>query len=338
MKRLRDFLRPHDTSTPDRSGPPSARSSPDPLETAEKSILGGRTTLEVVGESFYQEALWAFVGGRVSSTDHVRKEGVALLHADQHNEHDANAISVWIEGAQVGHLSREDARRYRPGLFALEQELGHPVLLAALVVGGGMYEDGPGRLGVFLSHEPTDFGLRPPPRVRRQSKLRTGLSDAVATDDADDSYDLSWASDLPADDVGAIKKLRRLLEQEMDPIDRHFMLCHLEHALYRCREVFASALDEFDEACLRHDAEMDGICLALMTKWGSIPMLETYRQMCIRQAKAKDFAKALWWAERGLSRYADRAARPEDVEDLNKRAKSYRAKSVGPIGSATSQP
>jgi hypothetical protein len=38
--------------------------------------------------------------------------------------------------------------------------------------------------------------------------MRTGLTDALATDAADDSYDLSWLSDLPADDIRAIKKLR----------------------------------------------------------------------------------------------------------------------------------
>ena len=71
----------------------------------------------------------------------------------------------------------------------------------------------------------------------------TGLSDAVATDEADDYYDLSWMGDLPADDLRAIKMLRQLLERESDAIDRHFMHTHLEALLYRSRDVFASALD-----------------------------------------------------------------------------------------------
>ena len=66
-----------------------------------------------------------------------------------------------------------------------------------------MRADGPGRLGV------------------------------LATDDADDSYDLSWMSDLPIDELRAIKMLRQLLKREADAIDRHYMHAHLQTLLYR---------------------------------------------------------------------------------------------------------
>jgi hypothetical protein len=153
-----------------------------------------------------------------------------------------------------------------------------------------MRADGPGRLGVFLDHDPADFGLRPmaPPRAAG-SATRTGLTDAVATDQADDGYDLSWMSDLPADELRAIKELRQLLDREADAIDRHYMHAHLQSLLYRSQEVLASALDEYDPACHQHDAEMDGIRAAFMAKWGRLPVLETYRQMAIRQQKARNF-------------------------------------------------
>ena len=147
-----------------------------------------------------------------------------------------------------------------------------------------MRADGPGRLGVFLDHDPADFGLRPlsmsPPSG---SSMRTGLSDALATDEADDSYDLRWLRDLPVDELRAIKMLRQLLDRETDAIDRHFMHAHLQGLLYRSREVFASALDEYDQACQQHDAEMDRIRVAFLSKWGQVPVLELYRQMAIRQ-------------------------------------------------------
>jgi hypothetical protein len=63
--------------------------------------------------------------------------------------------------------------------------------------------------------------------------------------------------------------LRQLLEHEPDAIDRHFMHAHLEALLYRSRDVFASALEEYDQACRQHDAEMDGIRVAFMAKPGS---------------------------------------------------------------------
>ena len=32
--------------------------------------------------------------------------------------------------------------------------------LRGVIVGGGYYDDGPGRLGVWLEHDPADFGMR----------------------------------------------------------------------------------------------------------------------------------------------------------------------------------
>jgi DNA-directed RNA polymerase subunit RPC12/RpoP len=55
-------------------------------------------------------------------------------------------------------------------------------------------------------------------------------------------------------------------------------------------------------------------------------VLELYRQMAIRQQKAKNFDQALWWAERGLAIYGIDCARAEAVADLQKRATFYRAK------------
>src|SRR4030095_14357628 len=140
------------------------------------------------------------------------------------------------------------------------------------------------------------------------------------------SYDLVWLRDLPVDDLRAIKLLRQLLERETDAIDRHFMHAHLQSLLYRSRDVFASALEEYDQACHQHDAEMDSIRVAFMAKWGGVPVLELYQQMAIRQQKTKNFEQALWWAERGIAIYGTDCARPDALDDLQKRAESYPAK------------
>jgi hypothetical protein len=305
-------------------------------------LYDGGVDLEVVGEASYQDSLWLLVGGRRTPDVRVRMDVYAVLAAEPDNPDDSNAVAVWVQGLKVGYLSRSDALKYRPGLLALERKEGKPIALTGVIAGGGMRDDGPGRLGVFLNHDPADFGLASVPTPSRaDSRLRTGLSDAFATDKADDSYDLSWMDSLPQDDVRAIPVLRRLLARDPDPIDRHFMYAHLETLLYKCRDVFASALEEYDEACRQHDAEMDGIRSALLAKWGQVPVLETYKQMAIRQQKAKNFELALWWAERGLEHYADDCARPEAVEDLKRRAETYRSKlnptSVPARSKATSQ-
>jgi hypothetical protein len=236
----------------------------------EVQLYEGQETLEVVGEASYQDNLWRIVGGRRSPDGRVREDVCAVLAAEPENPYDASAVAVWIQGLKVGYLSREDAQRYRPGLLAVEQQHGKPIALAGVIAGGGMRADGPGRLGAFLDHDPADFGLRPmPTNPPSGSSMRTGLSDALATDEADDSCDIRWLRDLPLDELRAIKMLRQLLERETDAIDRHFMHAYLQGLLYRSRDVFASAVDEYDQVCQQYDAEMDSIRVAFMAKWGS---------------------------------------------------------------------
>jgi tetratricopeptide (TPR) repeat protein len=290
-------------------------------------LYGGSHDLEVVGESHYQDELWHIVGGR--TTDRVRTDVKAVLVAESDNPYDANAISVWIRGMRVGYLSREDAAEYRPGLLTLQAKERRSIALAGVIVGGGIRADGPGRLGVWLSCDPGDFGVAivaPPVPETIQGTIRTGLSQALATDEQDESYDLSWLEQLPSDHIAAIRRLRELLDHDPDPIDRHYMFCELEWRLYRSRDAFASALDEYDEACRRHDAEMNGIRDALLAKFGKVPLLETYTQMAIRQQKAKNWREAIQWAQRGVALYEDHAARPEAIDDLKKRIAAYNSK------------
>lgn len=284
-------------------------------QTVEVRLYTGNETLEVVGESYCQDVLWQLVGGR--SSDPVRAEIVAVLVPTSENEYDPNAVEVRINNVRVGYLSRSDAVSYRPGLLALMATEGMLIGLHGMVVGGGPRPDGIGYLGVFLDHDPADFGLAS--HHVSMGRLRTGFSEAVATDLADDSYDLSWYHQLPANDATAIQRLRTLLKDERDPIDRHYMLCELEHRLYGSRNAFASALDEFDAVCNQHHEEMVTIRPALLAKFDVIPVVEMYRQAVIRCQKAKQWEAAHQWAQRGLDVYADQAARPEVVEDLHKR-------------------
>lgn len=284
---------------------------------------------EVVGESHYQDHLWSIVGEKWMADRRVRVAKPAALVPEPENPHDRNAVAVYISGLITGYLSREDAAQHQPRIVARQAQIGRSVELPALIAGGGLREDGPGQLGVFLRHDPAVFG-EVAPVSRADPLMRTGLSDAMATDEEDDSYDLSWLATLPAEPVRAIPALRALLKDERDVLDRHFMLSHLEDALYTSREAFASALDEYDECCRTHDLEMEAIRAACMKKWSKVPWLDTYRQMCIRQAKARHFDEALRWAERGLAIYGLDAARIEAVTDLTTRAASYRARLAPP--------
>ena len=302
----------------------STTPAPPRVHKFEATLYEGDETLEVRGESHYQEALWAIVGGR--RPERIRCERYAVLIPDPDNDYDADAIEVRIDGQLVGYLSQDDAGRYHEGLLRLMHgSANHLVALHAMIVGGGQRPDGLGYLGVFLDHDPADFGLEP--QHTTNGRIRTGLSAAIATDIADDRYDLSWYAQLSGDDATAIAQLRSLLQSVSDALDRHYMFCELEHRLYHCRDTVVSALDDFDTVCRQHHDEMPVIRPALLDKFGVVPVIEMYRQATIRCAKAKLWQASRQWAERGISVYGDDAARPEVVEDLHKRVAHAIAKS-----------
>lgn len=287
-------------------------------------LYEGNETLEVVGESFHQDELIAIArahgGGRLR--DGIRVDILATLLADPSNQYDANAVGVWVDGRLVGHLSRHDAVIFQPVVMDLTEAHGY-VVVRGEIVGGGMYDDGPGRLGVFLRYSPEGFGIPNPHARTAQTAMRTGLSNAFATDLADDSYDLSWMAGLSSAPNRRVGQLRKMLNDETDPISCHFMHSALESDLYSLRDLTPAMLDEYDAACRAHDADMETIRPALIAKFTVLPLLDTYRQMAVRQQKAKNYEQALWWAQRGLELYGGEASDPSWVEDLQHRAAKY---------------
>ena len=157
---------------------------------AKAALLEGDRNLEVVGESFYQDNLWRLAAARRGEP--VRVEITAVLVAEDGNPYDSNAIAVWINGLKTGHLSRENACAYRPGLLALQRTHRMPIALTGVIVGGGWHDDGPGRLGVFLRHDPEDFGLRPQPSPAREPTAWTGPADALASEASIASGRVAW--------------------------------------------------------------------------------------------------------------------------------------------------
>jgi hypothetical protein len=97
----------------------------------------GSFELDIVGESHFQETLGAVAGGKTEEGVSVRCEATLVL--DDANIHDKKAVRVEIAGRTVGHLSRENAHRYRAGTPAKRQKV------HALIVGGwdrGRYDEG----------------------------------------------------------------------------------------------------------------------------------------------------------------------------------------------------
>lgn len=130
------------------------------------TVLSGRQSLEVVGEAAYQDALWRVCNSRVG--DDVRSDIVAVLVPEPANPYDANAIAVMIDDNVVAYFSRDMAQKYLPGLKRLMSVHRSYVALRGVVVGGGYYDDGPGRLGIWLDHNPADFGVQSVGQHRRE--------------------------------------------------------------------------------------------------------------------------------------------------------------------------
>lgn len=287
----------------------------------EATLLGGSLALEVKGESFYQENLWHLVGGRAS--ERVEREVAAVLYAEPANEHDPHAISVWVKGLKVGHLSREDAAAYRPGLLELEQDEGRPIALRGRIIGGGHRDGRDEMLGVWLYHDPEAFGLTGPNPIRSDHAASGAINTGAG------ATHLAWLDKLPRDPARAIPRLRQLLEAESDAVNRHYMFSELEDALYRCRDAFPTALDDFDAVCEQHHQEMPAIRPAIIDRFGAVPYLTTYRQAAIRRQKQHAFSEALLWAERGIEVYGNQAHNSDHVLELMERAAKYRARVVG---------
>lgn len=301
----------------------NATSRPESLKA--NATFGGSDSLEVVGESFYQEALKKVVG---PTNEYVRLAVSATLVPEIDNRHDPNAISVWITGLKVGHLSRGDAARFRPGLLGLQHQVDGAIALPGVIVGGG--EDRPS-YGVFLNYAPEAFNLVSDSSVRSRAphfegQIRTGLSNAADGDPQNDEYDLGWQARVPQDRLKAMTFLRHELVSERKAISRHFMYAQFEGLLYGARDDLPSALNEYDATCEAHHSEMPVIRPALIKVFDGLPLIEMYKQAAIRHQKAHDWQMALRWADAGLQVYGTEALQREFVDDLERRAADYREK------------
>lgn len=303
--------------------------SPTSSTEIEIVVLDGDDDLDVVGESYRQDALWRIVGGRTS--ERIREEAIGYLVPEPDNEYDPNAIGVWIQGLQVGFIAKELAREIIDDLHRLiETHPGSYIGLRGVVAGGGERADGPGMLGVFLEFPADQFGLsmkKPSTSGAGSFTMSTGQTDAFITDAQDDSYDLSWMNELSQDPSKRIVGLKKVLEENLEPISRHFAFSQLEDIYYEYKEVFPDALKQYDELAEKHHSELETtIRAAMINKWGKLPNLVVHKKSAIRHAKYKEFDKALAWAERGLKVYASDAFREEWTLDLQKRVATLTAR------------
>jgi hypothetical protein len=78
----------------------------------EPVILPGGESVEVVGDSYYQDALDAICGGKCEDGHQLMCR--AELRPEPDNEYDKRAVGVYVDGRKVGHLNRADANAGLP--------------------------------------------------------------------------------------------------------------------------------------------------------------------------------------------------------------------------------
>lgn len=88
-------------------------------------------------------------------------EAEALLIEEPDNPYDENAVMVQIDGLKVGHLARNDAKRYRRRIASLGLT-SVPIAVDAVIVGG--WDRGEGRTG----HYGVKLDMQMPPKLLRR--------------------------------------------------------------------------------------------------------------------------------------------------------------------------
>jgi hypothetical protein len=108
----------------------------------------GAFSFDIVGESYYQQELAEMCGGKCEGGH--EKEVWALLVMQDDNPHDSHAVTVEMDTGIVGHLSRDDASRFRVAM----QNMGMAdcaLKVPAKIVGGWIQANGDeGHFGVKL--------------------------------------------------------------------------------------------------------------------------------------------------------------------------------------------
>jgi hypothetical protein len=108
----------------------------------------GKFSVNVVGESHYQEHIANICGGRTENS--VSKLIEAQLVPEDTNQYDKNAVRVDISGKPVGYLSRNDASQFRRWLF-LKGQKDVKATCMALISGGWSRPGGDvGNFGITL--------------------------------------------------------------------------------------------------------------------------------------------------------------------------------------------
>jgi hypothetical protein len=211
-----------------RSGTASAK---PPTRTVQVAWLPGTVEVHVVGETFHADAIGAVQCGARADSDLT-----AVLVPEPGNPHDGNAVAVYLEGRQVGHLAASLAVQVQPALLAFAAA--HEGQVVGCI--GRIYRQGaqpnvvlfldPGPLGLapgIFDHVPeldrviaqmiTRLDLPVPPAAGHDHTARQALAVTWAlADEVDADYERSPQAWPQVE--RAFREVARCLEEAGDPL------------------------------------------------------------------------------------------------------------------------
>jgi hypothetical protein len=169
--------------------------------------LSGPDSIEVVGESFYREALRE-VSTAMAADGEVASPRVAALVPDPANPYDGNAIKVVIDGKHVGHVPRELAALVAGPISELAAQHGS-VTTTAQITGSG--------LGVVLELDLQALGVTtvdPDGAVDDEPSMAAPLASAPSLSDS--SASVALAADERASTDDPTPERRQIIERAVE--------------------------------------------------------------------------------------------------------------------------
>jgi hypothetical protein len=186
--------------------------APPPQAPGAAPTLPWGSMVQVVGESHYEQSFLAICGP--PTFDGYRMDCLAELRPQPNNPYDPAAVAVFINGLQVGHLSREDARRYGPVVHEALRTHGQATCYAAIL--GGWDRGGGGRGGYGVRLRFSDRTWQFAPVEADEVRLPTGGAVSVSNEQEyqDALIDALRGADLS---IGSFPSLAELVPADRNP-------------------------------------------------------------------------------------------------------------------------
>jgi hypothetical protein len=179
---------------------------------ASAATLPWGSIVHVVGESHYEQSFRAICGP--PTFDGYRVDSLAELRPQPDNPYDPAAVAIFINGLQVGYLSREDARRFGPIVQEAMTTHGRATCYAVILGGWDRGGGDIGGYGVRLRFSDRSWEFAPV----EDDEVRLPTGGAVSVSNEQEYQDALIGAVRGADlSIGSFPSLAELVPADRNP-------------------------------------------------------------------------------------------------------------------------